>query len=68
MQPRLPGDEGVSKRPVIFTCAKCKKKAYPNERIAIRFALRYSYRRAVPLRVYHNPACGAWHLTHKEKK
>lgn len=67
MQPRVPGDEGVSKRPVIFTCATCKKKAYPNERTAIRFALRYSYKRGVPLRVYRAP-CGSLHLTSKEKK
>ena len=52
----------------ITHCAACQKKAYASQSLAIKYALRYSRKRGVPLRVYRNPACGCIHLTSKEKR
>lgn len=49
-------------------CQVCGKKAYPDQRTAIRFALRYSMRRGTPLRVYREPKCGHLHLTSRPSK
>ena len=45
----------------------CGKRRHPTETSAIAAAIRLS-RFNRPLRVYHCPACGHWHLTKTPKK
>lgn len=53
--------------PQIKQCAKHGKKGYTTQRMAIKYALRYSKMRATPLRVYRDNSCGCWHLTSKPR-
>lgn len=47
-------------------CKLHKKNGYPNQRTAIRQAIKWSGVRGTPLRVYFDPSCKSYHLTKKE--